>query len=87
MPESPDPYHADADGIAHEVINAVSAIRGQAQLTRKRIEKVDHLSREHLAADLRQIEEQATRAGALVEAYRLAATSPAPAESPPPNHR
>ena len=60
----------DLDQITHEVINTVTAISGRAQLTRRRIEKTAHLSREHIASDLRTIEEQAARIGALVEACR-----------------
>ena len=62
------------DRIAHEVLNTVAAISGRAQLTRRRIEKIEHLNRDHIAADLRSIEEQAARAGALVEAYRSIAS-------------
>ncbi len=73
----------DIDRIAHDVINTVAAISGRAQLTRRRIEKLDILSRDHIAADLRLIEEQAARAGALVEACRAAAGKQAPgADSP-----
>ena len=73
----------DIDRIAHDVLNTVAAISGRAQLTRRRIEKLDILSRDHIAADLRLIEEQADRAGALVEACRTAAGKQAPGTDPP----
>ncbi len=64
----------DLDAIAHDVINAVTAISGRAQLTRRRVEKIAHLDRAHIAADLRAIEEHAVRACFLVEACRGLAT-------------
>ena len=67
----------DIDRIAHEVLNTVAAISGRAQLTRRRVEKLGFLSRDHIVADLRLIEEQAARAGALIEACRVAAENSA----------
>ncbi len=64
----------DLDAIAHDVINTVTAISGRAQLTRRRVEKIAHLDREHIASDLRAIEEHAVRACFLVEACRGLAT-------------
>ncbi len=64
----------DLDAIAHDVINTVTAISGRAQLTRRRVEKIAHLDREHIASDLRAIEEHAVRACLLVEACRGLAT-------------
>ncbi len=67
----------DLDAIAHDVINTVTAISGRAQLTRRRVEKIAHLDREHIASDLRAIEEHAARACLLVEACRGLATGTA----------
>lgn len=56
--------------LAHDVLNAIAAISGRAQMMRRRIERVDHLNRDHLAADLRTIEAQAAEASTLVAACR-----------------
>lgn len=53
--------------IAHDVLNAVAAIQARAQLTRRRVGRVDDLSRDHIGADLAQIEAHAQRLTALID--------------------
>jgi hypothetical protein len=40
----------------HDLVDLLTAIRGRAQATRRRVGRVDRLSREHIAGDLAQIE-------------------------------
>lgn len=60
------PTRTNVVGLGHELANALAAIRGRAQVTRRRIERVDTLNRDHIAADLGQIEQQADRLAALL---------------------
>ena len=70
MPADPAP---DAPPAMHELVDHLTAIRGRAQATRRRVRRVDRLSREHIAADLAQIE---ARADALTELLRQFAPDP-----------
>lgn len=56
--------------VAHDLINAVATIQARAQLTRRRVDRVDTLSRDHIGADLAQIEVQAQRVARLVAGLR-----------------
>jgi len=60
------PARTNIVGLGHDLANALAAIRGRAQATRRRIERVDTLNRDHIAADLGQIEQQADRLAALL---------------------
>ena len=51
---------------ALDLLDALTAIKGRAQVTRRRVLRVDRLSREHIAADLGQIEDQVSRMAALL---------------------
>jgi len=66
------------DRLAHAALNAASAIRGRAQLTRRRVEKHGALDLDRLAADLRTIEEQAVQVSDLVKACREVETTSPP---------
>jgi hypothetical protein len=61
-------------------MDVLAAIRGRAQATRRRVERVDTLSRDQIAADLHQIEVQADRLAALVQ--DMAVTPPPRAGAP-----
>ena len=67
---TPNPKHADRRGsrvdLAADVLDVVAAIRARAQLTRRRLARVDELSRDHIGADLAQIEAQAERLARLI---------------------
>ncbi len=67
---TPNPEHADRRGstvdLAADVLDVVAAIRARAQLTRRRLARVDELSRDHIGADLAQIEVQAERLAGLI---------------------
>ena len=51
---------------ALDLYDALTAIKGRAQVTRRRVLRVDRLSREHIAADLGAIDDQASRMAALL---------------------
>ncbi len=53
--------------LAYDLLNVVSAIRARAQLTRRRLFRVDELSRDHIDADLEQIEAQTRRLTGLID--------------------
>lgn len=55
--------------LAHALIDGVAAIHGRAQFVRRRVGRVDRLSREHIAADMARIERDAARLVGL--AWRL----------------
>lgn len=67
---TPNPERSDEEGrladLAYDVLNVVAAIRARAQLTRRRIHRVDDLSRDHIGADLEQIEAHAQRLTGLI---------------------
>lgn len=56
-----------AADVAHDVLNAVATIRARAQMTRRRVGRIDDLSRDHIGADLAQIEAQAQRLIGLID--------------------
>ena len=74
--------------LAYDLLNAVSAIRARAQLTRRRIFRVEELSRDHIGADLEQIEAQTQRLTGLIDPMhggaRLAPRPPRPGGATPP---
>ena len=53
--------------LAYDLLNAVAAIRARAQLTRRRIHRVETLSRDHIGSDLEQIESQTLRLTRLID--------------------
>ena len=57
----PDPPERRTD-----LANVLTAIRARAQATRRRVGRVDRLSRAHIAADLAQIEAQTDKLAALL---------------------
>lgn len=67
---TPNPQRTNEEGrladLAYDLLNVVAAIRGRAQLTRRRIFRVDDLSRDHIGADLEQIEAHAQRLTGLI---------------------
>jgi hypothetical protein len=69
MPED-DPVPTDAArrlaDLAYDLLNVAAAIRGRAQQTRRRIHRVDELSRDHIGSDLEQIEVHVARLVALI---------------------
>lgn len=83
---TPDPNRPEEEGpmaeIAHDVLNAVAAIRARAQLTRRRVGRVDDLSRDHIGADLAQIEAHAQRLTVLIDHLRAASEADAPRDRP-----
>lgn len=50
----------------HELMNALTAIRGRAQATRRRVERAKRLSRAEIVSDLVQIEARTDRLAALL---------------------
>lgn len=48
------------------LVDALAAVRGRAQMTRRRVERAPHLSRAHIAADLAWIEAQTDRLATLL---------------------
>ena len=50
------PAYGDRADLTHDLLDDLTAIRGRAQATRRRIGRVERLSRAHIAADLAQIE-------------------------------
>ena len=67
--------HPDPTSLALDLLDLLSAIRGRAQATRRRVEHVDTLGRDRIAADLAQVEAQADRMARLLFA--------SPDDSPP----
>ena len=51
---------------ALDLLDALTAIKGRAQIARRRVLRVDRLSREHIAADLGEIDDQVSRMAALL---------------------
>ena len=70
-----DRFFAD---LAHDLLNALAAIRGQAQLTRRRIRRVDRLSRDHIAGDLERIDAHVERMTGLIDGHHGAERPPRP---------
>jgi hypothetical protein len=62
---STDPARRLAD-LAYDLLNVAVAIRGRAQQTRRRVRRVDALSRDHIGSDLEQIEFHVERLVALI---------------------
>ena len=73
------PANGEQADLTHKLLNDLTAIRGRAQATRHRIGRVNRLSREHIAADLAQIE---ARADAMTERLLEAEAAAAPAAHP-----
>lgn len=61
---------------SHELLNALTAIKTRAQVTRRRVLRIDHLSRTHIAADLVQIDAQVSRLAAFLHGPNGALTGP-----------
>jgi hypothetical protein len=53
------PADGDRADLTHDLLDDLTAIRGRAQATRRRIGRIKRLSRRHIAADLAQIESRA----------------------------
>jgi hypothetical protein len=68
MPEDfhpADPARRLTD-LAYDLLNVATAIRSRAQQTRRRVHRVDTLSRDHIGSDLEQIEFHIERLVALI---------------------
>lgn len=67
---TPEPTDDDNQGrladLAADALDVLAAIRARAQLTRRRVGRVDELSRDHIGADLAQIERHAERLARLI---------------------
>lgn len=87
-----DETHRDngQDLRALDLFDALTAIKGRAQVTRRRVLRVDQLDRDHIAADLGEIADQVSRMAALlrhIPAGSDAADAPAPIGERLPGHR
>ena len=71
-PPTPEPA-ASLDERALDLLDALAAIKGRAQVTRRRVLRVEHLDRHHIAEDLRQIDDQVGRMTELVRSLGAAA--------------
>ena len=60
------PPRPDATRRWHDLVDLLTTIRGRAQATRHRIQRVNRLNRAHIAADLALIEARADRMVALL---------------------
>jgi hypothetical protein len=57
---------SDATRRWHDLVDLLTAIRGRAQATRRRVQRVNRLNREHIAADLALIEARTDKIVALL---------------------
>jgi len=62
--------------LAYDLLNVLTAIRGQAQTTHRRIGRVDRLSRDHIASDLERIGVHTERMTGLIDGLHGAARPP-----------
>ena len=58
--------HSDPTRRWHDLVDLLTAIRGRAQATRRRVQRVNRLNRTHIAADLALIEARADKMVALL---------------------
>ena len=68
--------------LAYDLLNVLAAIRGQAQMTHRRIGRVDRLSRDHIASDLERIGVHTERMTGLIDGLHGAARPPRPDGAP-----